>query len=70
MDATIRAFFDPADDEGKSAACRFVARYEWIRERLNLDPGELPVAGCRSFMEFHRQDEATVGRPGIPYGPP
>jgi hypothetical protein len=52
MDATIRAFFDPADDEGKSAACRFVARYEWIRERLNLDPGELPVAGCRSFMEF------------------
>jgi len=38
LDATIRAFFDPAAEEKSSAVCRFAARYEWISERLNLDP--------------------------------
>ncbi len=52
LDATIRAFFEPQGDEEKSAVCRFVARYEWIRERLNLDPEQLPMTECRSFENF------------------
>jgi hypothetical protein len=52
LEATIRAFFEPQADEKKSAVCRFVARYEWIKERLGLDPERLPIAQCRSFLEF------------------
>ncbi len=52
LDATIRAFFEPQGDEDKSAVCRFVARYEWITQRLDLDPAHLPVARCRSFENF------------------
>ncbi len=52
LDATIRAFFEPQEDEEKSAVCRFVARYEWITQRLGLDPGHLPVDECRSFERF------------------
>ena len=52
LDATIRAFFEPQGDEDKSAVCRFVARYEWIRERLNIDPFQLPITECRSFENF------------------
>lgn len=52
LEATIRAFFNLCEDENNAAVCRFVARYEWIREKLNLDPNHLPVAGCRTFMDF------------------
>ncbi|HPI92718.1 MAG TPA: DUF4105 domain-containing protein [Deltaproteobacteria bacterium] len=52
LEATVRAFFDPVDDENDSAVCRFAARYEWIKERTGLDPGRLPVPQCRSFLEF------------------
>jgi hypothetical protein len=52
LDATIRAFFEPAGDVAASPVCRFAARYEWIRERLNLDPARLPVSGCTPFMDF------------------
>jgi len=48
MEATIRAFFDPAGDE----VCRFVARFEWLKERLRLDTDRLPVSGCASLEAF------------------
>jgi hypothetical protein len=52
LEATIRAFFIPEDDEKKSAVCRFVARFEWIKEKLNLDPNCLPISACHPFMDF------------------
>jgi len=52
LDATIRSFFEPVDDDDDPVVCRFVARFEWIRERLNLDTTRLPAAGCSAFMDF------------------
>jgi len=52
LDATIQAFFEPQDEGDKSAACRFVARFEWICEKLTLDRKALPVSECRSFEDF------------------
>ncbi len=52
LEATIRAFFDPDNDESDPVACRFVARYEWIRQRLDLDPERFGTTGCPSFMDF------------------
>lgn len=52
LEATIRAFFQPQDDGGDPAVCRFAARFEWIREKLSLDPDLLPVPACQPFENF------------------
>lgn len=49
LEATIRAFFEPGDDEAQHALCRFIARYTWIKEKLHLDPSQLPLPECRRF---------------------
>ncbi len=51
LDATIRAIFRNETDDGKPAACRFVARYDWIREKLRLDMSRMPAPECRNFNE-------------------
>jgi len=50
--ATIRAFFNSGNDEENSSACRFVARYEWLKGKLNFDPARLGIQECRSFMDL------------------
>ena len=53
--ATIRAFFETPGSEGdekETAACRFVARFEWIKEQLALDLSRMPVPGCTEFDAF------------------
>jgi hypothetical protein len=52
LKATIRAFFEPQEEGKDPVVCRFVARFEWLKERLNIDTGRLPVAGCSSYMDF------------------
>lgn len=50
LEETIRGFFLRDNDEKKKPAiCRFVARYHWLREKLNIDPSRLPVSECRKF---------------------
>ena len=63
LEATIRAFFEPADDENTCAACRFAARFEWLRERLGIDTSQLPFPECASFerfMEVNRPSSVTL----------
>ncbi len=54
LDATLAAFFDPtlryALDQ--SAACRFVARYQWLDERLHFDPKLLPEPNCVRYRQW------------------
>lgn len=57
--ATIRAFFVPYEDEADSAVCRFVARFEWIKTRLDIDASRLPVSRCAGFEAFMDENEPT-----------
>ncbi len=52
LEATIRAFFEPASQDVKHPVCRFVARYYWIKEQLPLDPALLPVNECEDFTRL------------------
>jgi len=52
LEADLRAFFQPQEESKDSVICRFVARFDWLKERLEIDPARLPVSGCRSYMEF------------------
>lgn len=54
--ATLRALFSatPADTASgeKSPACRFIARFAWLKEKLNIDEARLPEPRCRKFDEL------------------
>jgi hypothetical protein len=46
LDATLRSFFIPAYKDGEHAACRFPARFEWLKARLEIDTSQLPDFTC------------------------
>lgn len=52
MEATILALFEPPGDETQHAACRFIARATWLREKLAVDAARLPVPECRRFNDI------------------
>ena len=52
LEASLRSFFAPADATGHDGAhpqCTFIARYRWLRDTLEIDPGELPEQPCPEF---------------------
>lgn len=51
LEATIRAFFAPLPAEGRPAACRWVARLDWLVRELEIDRERLPMAECAPFEE-------------------
>ncbi len=51
LEATIRAFVSPAREGEKHAACRFIARYHWLKEKLSIDESLLAVKGCAEIEE-------------------
>lgn len=66
LDATLKQFFS---DElvGRSkqpAQCAFIARYHWLRERLQFDDSRLPKMACERFErwieEFHAQSITLI----------
>jgi hypothetical protein len=60
LDATLKQFFS---DEliGRSkqpAQCAFIARYHWLRERLQFDDSRLPKMACERFDRWFNDFEA------------
>lgn len=51
LNATLKAFFRK-DDGGRQPVCRFVARFCWLREKLDIDTSRLPVKECSAFSRF------------------
>ena len=60
LDATIKAIFHPGKAGAKPAACTFVARYEWIKEKLQLDVSRLPDPRCQDFNEPIKSFDALI----------
>lgn len=55
LTATIRAFFQKVDDQKKHPVCKYIARYTWIKEQLELESSRLPVPECTEFTELINQ---------------
>ncbi|HEX5356026.1 MAG TPA: DUF4105 domain-containing protein [Aquabacterium sp.] len=65
LDATLAAFFDPTVRHAldQPAACRFIARYQWLQEELGFDPQQLPPPDCpryRQWREGIQADKVTL----------
>lgn len=54
LNATLAAFFDPAVRFAldQSAACRFIARYQWLDEQLHFDAALLPRPDCTRYRQW------------------
>ncbi|MDE3221020.1 MAG: DUF4105 domain-containing protein [Nitrospirota bacterium] len=60
LDATLRQFFSE-ELVGRSrqpAQCAFIARYHWLRERLQFDDSRLPKLACERFDRWFNEFEA------------
>ncbi len=67
LEATLRALFEPAiapgaEDNGRQhPQCAFIARYHWLRERLDIDDARLVTQPCERFsVWFEAIDPAHV----------
>ena len=52
LEATLQGLFSVGEDETQHPACRFIARYHWLAEKLEIDRSRLPVPECRRFTEM------------------
>jgi hypothetical protein len=54
LDATLAAFFDTTTLHAldQIAACRFIARYQWLDSQLHFDPNRLPPPDCPRYRQW------------------
>ncbi len=52
LEATIKALFQEPREGTKHPVCKFVARYNWLKERLNINPSQLPMPECGHFEQL------------------
>ncbi len=60
LDATLKQFFSD-DLVGRSkqpAQCAFIARYEWLKQRLAFDETRLPPMACERFDRWYADFDA------------
>lgn len=63
MAETIRSFFRTDLENEAHPRCRFIARYEWLKNELGIDETKVPPADCKGFrelMEAARPESATL----------
>lgn len=53
LHASLGALFSGTPDD--SAQCRFRARYEWLRDTLDIDTNRLPAAECPAFDSWRER---------------
>ncbi len=60
LDATLKQFFfeELVGRSRQPAQCAFVARYHWLRERLQFDDSRLPKMACERFERWFNDFEA------------
>ena len=52
--ATIAAFYRTNVSGDEHAQCRFVARLNWLKQKLLIDTNTLPVVQCSSYVEWRK----------------
>lgn len=50
LEETLSGFFRE-DERDENPRCRFIARYTWLKEKLNIDDSRLPIVNCPKLDE-------------------
>jgi hypothetical protein len=56
--ATIDQLFAPASEGSNHAQCRFIYRYNWLKEALSIDQSTLPPVACDDYQQWRAQVNA------------
>ncbi len=56
LEATIRAFFSPPQQNEtlQHPQCQFIARYQWLKRQLHIDPRRLAEQECPRFDQWYQ----------------
>lgn len=49
LEATLRAFYQSDKKDDEHPKCRFIARYEWLKEKLDIDESVFSDIVCKDF---------------------
>ena len=49
---TIDAFFNESSNNDSHAQCKFVARLDWLKNKLDIDEAKLPKAACTQYKQW------------------
>ena len=49
---TIDAFFNESTNDDSHAQCKFVARLDWLKNKLDIDESKLPKAACTQYKQW------------------
>ena len=52
--ATVAAFYRTDVSGDEHAQCRFVARLDWLTQKLSIDASTLPAAQCNSYIDWRK----------------
>ena len=54
LDATLAHFFSDKPDQAldQTAACRFIARFQWLDDVLHFDRTQLPAPQCERYQQW------------------
>lgn len=61
--ATITAFYSTDSVGDEHAQCKFVARLNWLKQKLSIDANTLPTVRCDSYIEWRKHvnsDQVTL----------
>src|SRR3989304_2069780 len=50
LNATIKALFSSDTRDDSHPKCRFIGRYEWLKEKLNIDENAFSDISCNEFQ--------------------
>ncbi len=53
--ATLQAFFITKQPDNQHPQCKFIARYQWLKQQLNFDTKRLPNQPCPKFNAWLEQ---------------
>ena len=63
LNATLAAFYKTDVTGDEHAQCEFIARLNWLKQKLSIDSGSLPVVHCDKYIEWRklvRSDSVTL----------
>ncbi|MCG6936840.1 MAG: DUF4105 domain-containing protein [Gammaproteobacteria bacterium] len=55
---TLDAFYKTSTKGDQHAQCRFIARFNWLKDKLAINPASLPEVTCADYEEWRKTNQA------------
>ncbi|MBF0224047.1 MAG: DUF4105 domain-containing protein [Desulfobacterales bacterium] len=53
LEATLSSFFEPQKEGEEHPSCKFIARYKWLKEKLNFDESLINIPPCERIKDLN-----------------